>query len=68
MSDTTSEALMRDREIAAFLNIGRSTWWAWVRDGRAPAPVKVNKSTRWHRADVLSLLKATAPTNPSTSA
>lgn len=46
-------------------NISRSTWWEWVRTGRAPQPVKVNGLTRWRMADLLPLLPATEPTTAS---
>jgi len=39
--------------------IGRSTWWQWVRDGKAPAPVKLGpRTTAWKSADILDLIDA----------
>lgn len=56
-TDTTIESirLVKDSEAARIIGIGRSTWWAWVRDGKAPQPVKINDVTRWRLADVLAL-------------
>ena len=37
--------------------IGRSTWWTWVRTGKAPAPVKLGlRTTAWRAEDVLALV------------
>jgi hypothetical protein len=33
-----------------------STWWAWVKAGKAPAPVKISAGvTCWRKADVLAM-------------
>lgn len=66
-TDIDSLRLVRDTEAARLLSVGRSTWWAWVRDGRAPQPVKVNDLTRWRLTEVLAL-QASRPTTPSTPA
>ena len=43
--------------IPALIPIGRSTWWQWVRDGKAPAPVKLGpRTTAWKSADILDLI------------
>lgn len=56
-TDTTIESirLVKDSEAARIIGIGRSTWWAWVRDGKAPQPIKINDVTRWRLTDVLAL-------------
>ena len=37
--------------------IGRSTWWQWVRDGKAPKPVKLSvRTTAWRSADIDALI------------
>ena len=37
--------------------IGRSTWWKWVRDGKAPKPVKLStRTTAWRGADIDELI------------
>lgn len=59
--DLESLRLVKDTEAAKLLSIGRSTWWDWVRKGKAPQPVKVNDSTRWRLVDVLAL-QAKPPT------
>ena len=43
--------------IPALIPIGRSTWWAWVRIGKAPAPVKLGpRTTAWKSADISALI------------
>lgn len=38
------------------LPIGASTWWAGVKEGRYPAPVKLGpRITAWHLEDVLAV-------------
>lgn len=42
--------------------VGKSTWWAMVREGRAPAPVKLGyRCTAWRVEDIRALIEATAP-------
>lgn len=37
--------------------VGRSTWWQWVRDGKAPKPVKLSvRTTAWRSADIDALI------------
>lgn len=44
--------------IPALLPIGKSTWWAGVRNGRYPKPVKLGpRITAWRVEDVLALIK-----------
>jgi hypothetical protein len=43
------------------LPITASTWWAWVKAGRAPAPIKLSPGcTVWRTADVLAFAEALA--------
>jgi len=49
------EQSMRAKKAAELLDIGLSTWWAWVKVGKAPQPFYVNDQPRWRRADVLAL-------------
>lgn len=38
--------------------VGRSTWWAGVKSGRFPKPVKIGpKSTAWRVQDVRELIR-----------
>jgi len=33
----------RAKEIAQVLSIGKSTWWLWVKTGKAPQGIKLGK-------------------------
>lgn len=48
--------------ITAIIPVGRSTWWAGVRSGRYPAPVKLGPGvTAWRVEDIRTLIaQATA--------
>ena len=50
--------LLRAKQIAGpILPIGLSTWWAWVKEGRAPRGIKISsRITVWKKNDVLSLV------------
>lgn len=43
--------------IPALVPVSRATWWAWVRAGRAPAPVKLGpNTTAWRVEDIRALI------------
>ena len=38
--------------------VSRSTWWAGVKDGRFPRPVKLGpRTTAWRAADIAALVE-----------
>ena len=46
-----------EREIPAIIPVSKSTWWAGVKSGRFPKPVKLSeRCTAWRICDVLALL------------
>jgi predicted DNA-binding transcriptional regulator AlpA len=48
---------VRIRQILAVYPIGRSTWWAGVKSGRFPRPVKLGpRTTAWRVEDIRRLL------------
>jgi len=49
-------------EIANMLSISKGTWWGWVREGIAPAPVRIGNTTRWNRVDVYAFVDAHSET------
>jgi len=59
-----AERLLRVHEIAGdrakgkdgILPIGVSTWWLWVKQGRAPQPVRLGRVTCWRESEVMALL------------
>lgn len=45
----------------ALIPIGRSTWWHWVKIGKAPTPVKLGpKTTAWRAEEILALVERLA--------
>jgi predicted DNA-binding transcriptional regulator AlpA len=53
------EGLVRLRDILAPrgpLPVSKSTWWAGVKSGRYPQPIKLGpRITAWHVADIIRL-------------
>ena len=43
---------LSDKDLANRYSIHRVTPWRWVRDGKLPAPIKINGSTRWKLSDI----------------
>ena len=51
------EALLRLPEILRLVPIGKSTWWAGVKSGRYPKPIKLGPGiTAWRWTDIRALL------------
>lgn len=43
------------------LPISRATWWAWVKAGKAPQPIKLSAGcTVWRAADVYAFAESLA--------
>lgn len=57
--------LIKDKDAAAMLDMGRSTFWANVKAGNLPQPVKIGGLTRWRVADLLRHFQASATTTAS---
>ena len=46
-------------KIPALFPIGRSTWWAGVKEGRFPRPVKLGpRTTAWRVEDIRTLIES----------
>jgi len=51
-----AQSLLRLRQVLVIIPVSRSSWWAGVRSGRYPQPVKLGPATTcWRAADVLAL-------------
>lgn len=47
------QSYLSDISLAARFDIGRSTVWLWVKQGKLPTPVKLNGTrTRWRLTDI----------------
>ena len=48
---------LRARQIHRLFGIGLSTWWLWVKEGRAPPGIRLGKRTTvWRAEDIRALL------------
>ncbi len=55
------QGMSRASQLIPFLPFGSSTLWAWSRDGRFPAPVKLSPTmTAWRNAEVIEWLESQA--------
>jgi predicted DNA-binding transcriptional regulator AlpA len=58
VSDITRNRRTGERGL---LCISASTWWQWVKAGKAPAPIKLSSGcTVWREADVLAFAESLA--------
>ena len=50
--------LLRLPQVLALIPISKSSWWKWVRDGKAPQPIHLgNRCTCWRYADIIALIE-----------
>ena len=51
---------LRLPEVLKLYPVSKSTWWAGVKSGRYPKPVKLGpKMTAWRAEDIYALIEAT---------
>lgn len=44
--------------IPAIVQVGTSTWWAWVKAGKAPQPIKLSpRVTVWRESEVRAFVE-----------
>ncbi len=52
-------AYLRLPQVLAVYPVSRSTWWAGVRNGRYPKPVRLSaRCTAWRAEDIRALLES----------
>lgn len=50
--------LLRIKQVLRFVPVSRSNWWAGVRSGRYPKPLKLSERvTVWRAADIRQLVE-----------
>jgi predicted DNA-binding transcriptional regulator AlpA len=59
MSD--ERLLIRAEQAAHMLDMGRSTFWAHVKSGDLPQPIKIGGLTRWRLAEIRQFMGRSAP-------
>lgn len=48
----------QNQDSVALIPVSKSTWWAGVKNGRFPAPVKLTeRTTAWKAEDILNLIE-----------
>ena len=51
------DCLLRVKQILTIIPISKAGWWAGVREGRFPQPIKLGeRTTCWKSADILRLV------------
>jgi prophage regulatory protein len=54
----SSPRLLRLRAVLEIIPVSKSSWWAGIKSGRYPKPVKLGpKTTAWRAEDIYALLK-----------
>lgn len=57
----TEIGFLRLPEVLKLYPVSRSTWWAGVRAGRFPQPVKIaERCTAWRAEDIRALIESAA--------
>ena len=57
----SSPRLLRLRSVLEIIPISKSSWWAGIKSGRYPKPVKLGpKTTAWRAEDIHALIKGGA--------
>ena len=47
----------RKRKRPGLIDVAPSTWWQWVSEGRAPAPIRRGRCTFWRESDIRSFME-----------
>jgi predicted DNA-binding transcriptional regulator AlpA len=54
--------IIGNKTTPAIIPISKSSWWAGVKEGRFPQPVKLGKrTTAWTISDIRSLIERNSP-------
>jgi prophage regulatory protein len=56
MPNQSEERFLRLPEVLERITVSKSTWWAGVKTGKYPKPVKLStRTTAWRRSDIDAL-------------
>lgn len=59
MNETPANGLLRLPQVLDLYPVSRSGWWAGVKSGKYPAPVKLGpRTTAWRASDIKALIEA----------
>jgi predicted DNA-binding transcriptional regulator AlpA len=49
----------RRRGVPPLIPVSKATWWQWVKDGKAPKPIKLSLGvTVWRAGDIFAMVEA----------
>ena len=51
-----TDPLLTDRESAAMIGCGRSTYWRYVNQGIVPKPLKIGGMSRWRQSEIAAVI------------
>lgn len=58
LHELPSEGFVRLPVVLRVLDIGKTTWWCGVREGKFPKPIKIGTRTaRWNVKDIRALIE-----------
>ncbi|MBY0339956.1 MAG: AlpA family phage regulatory protein [Rhodocyclaceae bacterium] len=58
MHSTSNAGFLRLPQVLSIIPVSRSTWWSWVKSGKAPKPVKLGQRvTAWRAADIQAMIE-----------
>jgi predicted DNA-binding transcriptional regulator AlpA len=58
ISQVNPDGLLRLKQVLQLIPIAPSSWWAGVKSGKYPTPVKLGpRTTAWRAADILRLIE-----------
>lgn len=62
LTNIPETGLMRIKQVLKFIPVSRSGWWAGVKVGRFPRPIKLSERvTVWRASDIRSLVEEDKP-------
>lgn len=60
-SSQIADALLRLPQVLALIPVSRSNWWAGVKDGRYPSPIKLSpRVTVWRASEIHAYIEGIA--------
>ena len=58
ITELPQTGLLRIKQVLRFIPVSRSNWWAGVKDGRFPKPMKLSERvTVWKATDIRALVE-----------
>ena len=66
LNHSTTDPLLRLPQVLKIVPVSKSTWWAGVRTGKFPHPIKLGpRTTCWRQSDIVAFIQ-NAGTQPGT--